>query len=358
MKLPERLTVLRNAICPEDIFGTDPYDVADQFRIWSKLVHPDLHGGHRDAEEAFKILGELYVVADAKIESGVYGKRTALPKEVTIKSGKITYVLTDKLASGDLSELYVGYQSHLSVGLRYAVKVVRNPRNNDLMKNEADVLREIHDGPVGKLKVIQHVPLLVDTFELLDGKTRRVNILDYLAGFYTLRQVMDAYPDGLDPRDAAWMFNRLLAALLAGHQAGYVHGAVTPENFLVRPKDHGGVLVGWSHAVKVKTPLRAISGPREAYPKDALEKKPTDFGVDLHMAAGIFFNLVPIRVGRVGLPARLTGLMRACRLGKAHRSKDVYELHTDFAEVLKALYGPKKFRKFVMPTTADATTTT
>ena len=42
-----------------------------------------------------------------------------------------------------------------------------------------------------------------------------------------------AYPDGVDPRDVAWMWRRLLVALGLAHRAGVVHGAVLPEHVLI-----------------------------------------------------------------------------------------------------------------------------
>ncbi len=49
-----------------------------------------------------------------------------------------------------------------------------------------------------------------------------------LDGFRSLTEVGTAYPDGVDPRDAAWMWRRLLVGLGFAHRAGVLHGAVLP----------------------------------------------------------------------------------------------------------------------------------
>ncbi|WP_198135999.1 MULTISPECIES: hypothetical protein [Roseiflexus] len=43
------------------------------------------------------------------------------------------------------------------------------------------------------------------------GISRQANILRFETGAVTLEAVMRAFPQGLHPADAAWMFNRLLA---------------------------------------------------------------------------------------------------------------------------------------------------
>jgi hypothetical protein len=65
--------------------------------------------------------------------------------------------------------------------------------------------------------------------DVITGLQRRANVIGRLTGFRTLAQVRAAYPRGVDPRDAAWMWRRLLVAVGAAHRAGVIHGAVLPE---------------------------------------------------------------------------------------------------------------------------------
>ena len=58
------------------------------------------------------------------------------------------------------------------------------------------------------------------------GDQRHTNVLRAEAGYVSLAEVLRAYPSGLAPADAAWMFNRMLTALGIAHSLGIVHGAV------------------------------------------------------------------------------------------------------------------------------------
>ncbi len=214
------------------------------------------------------------------------------------------------------------------------------------------------DSPVKKMDILVHIPALLNSFELRDGKVKkRVNVLAYTEECYTLAQVHEAYPDGIDLRDAAWMFNRLLGALVAAHRSNIVHGAVLPEHVLIFPKDHNAILLDWSYAVKPGIPIKAISpGRRTFYPPEIFLKKPATFSVDLYMAAFCLFFLVG--GDKAAIPTPIRGLLRSCWLGVAHRPGNAWELFEEFGKLLKALYGPKKFRHFVMPELASVTTKT
>ena len=67
----------------------------------------------------------------------------------------------------------------------------------------------------------------------------------------------DIASGGVDPRDAAWMWRRLLVALGFAHRAGVLHGAVLPEHVLIHPGEHGLVLVDWCYSVPGCHPGRA-----------------------------------------------------------------------------------------------------
>ncbi|MGH3238625.1 MAG: adenylosuccinate synthetase, partial [Streptosporangiaceae bacterium] len=58
------------------------------------------------------------------------------------------------------------------------------------------------------------------------GIQRHLNLIGRLTGFRSLAEVRAAFPAGIDPRDAAWMWRRLLVAAGAAHRAGVIHGAV------------------------------------------------------------------------------------------------------------------------------------
>ncbi len=181
-----------------------------------------------------------------------------------------------------------------------------------------------------------------------------------LDGFYTLEQV-SAEHGALDPRDAAWMFRRLLAALGHAHVAGVVHGAPLPPHVLIHPEQHGLVLVDWSHAfvpdVIEYNPesVRMAKGYESWYPAEAVDGKPGRVGrrTDIYLAAQtmvwlmggdpalLMFNVDTDRKTRAFFSALLGPPER-----RPNYAFDVLGLYTDLIE---KLYGARRFRPFSMP---------
>lgn len=357
---------LKTAKHPEDVFGDDG-DVKDNYRLYAKMLHPDTNPGDKSAEEGFKRLGELYQVAEAKLANGTYGDRTAIGKPIILKTKKSTYTITELIGQGDLAQVYgatITDPGGLLDGQKVAVKVVRSPANNDLLLNEANRLKFMKDeSPMRHKPVMKHVPELVDSFVLSQDKVnKQIVILKRLEDYVTLADVLEAFPKGLPLADAAWMFNRLLAALLAVHQSNLVHGAVIPAHVLIHPPSHNGVLIDWSYCVKQGEVVKAISPKwKEYYPAEVFEKKPVSYGTDLYMAACVFTKLVGGELGDnkalpATIPRPIQGLMRACWLWPHHRTQDVFELFEDFKRALEDIFGKPTFRPFAMPLKAEPVT--
>lgn len=344
MTLPSTISAalkrLKGAKCPEDIFKDD---ITGNYREWAKIVHEDKAKKTEKAiaHEAFILLTKLHDQAKDKEKRGVYGDNKPFVL-VTLTTKGASYTLNAHLRSDDLSDIYRGQSDK---GVDVIVKVGRDPRNNDLLKNEADILSRF----VKELdpKHTAYFPNLLDSFEVpvKSPKIRvRVNIFSLTPNAVSLAEVKEAYPTGIEPPDAAWMWNRMIESLHLLHQFGYVHGSVTPDRFLIVPETHQGILVDFCYAVKADAKLRAFSPAWKAfYPPEVFAKKPLDNSADLFMASHVMSHIL------ANTPPPIAGILKACRLGKAHRTKTAHEVHVDFAKVLRRLYGPKKFRHFSMP---------
>lgn len=277
------------------------------------------------------------------------------------------YTIRGLIAHGDISEVYdatgVGNEPVL-------LKVCRNKDNNDLLENEFDVLGNIrtspHWIPEGDLKL----PMPRESFKigysgLADDfdNGRRVNTFALtpsnpkfppLKDVVTLTEVHIAYPK-LDPRDASWMFNRLIAALHCVHAAGYVHGAVTPDHFIIEPENHRGQLLDFGYAVKTGGHKVSALSPTWAwmYAPEIKERDIVTPATDIYMAARCMLYLLgigsPDGSDEGDCPLLMYRFLRACLLGPHQRIQDTWQVHDDFKEVLKQLYGERKFRPFEMP---------
>ncbi|MFL5802622.1 MAG: molecular chaperone DnaJ [Roseiflexaceae bacterium] len=345
--------LLRRAAGPQDVFGPLGADaqaaLKRRYRELVTIAHPDHNPDCvAEATDAFTRLRDWYAVAQRQVQRGVYG---AAP-QISATTKLHHYTGYEPPLHGDLCDLFPAEAD----GERVLLKVARQPRNNDLLAAEAQALRQIERALAGQA-VRAHFPTLVEHFLLRDatGVRRHANVLRAESGFVSLAEVLLAYPRGIPAHDAAWMFNRLLAALGTAHGLGLVHGAVTPAHVLIRPADHNGMLVDWCYSVPIGEPLKALSPPYAAdYPPEVATKQPATPANDLYMAARCLVRLLggdgDAQSLPAGVPKPIRALLRGCLLAAPQRrAGDAWQLFDDFHEILGRLYGPPVFRPFQMP---------
>ncbi|MDN3353317.1 molecular chaperone DnaJ [Actinomadura sp. DC4] len=321
MTRSEAVRLIEAARTPVDLFGDDG---TRAYRRLARLVHPDA-GGPR---EAFDRLTSLW---------RAYGP-------VTITTRRGTYPLGATPVRGDLANLYDAGEA--------VVKIARDPAVNDLLEREAIALRQLPKDGDGRF--LPYVPRLVESFRHRDettGLERRVNAIGRLEGFRPLTEVRAAYPDGVDPRDVAWMWRRLLVGLGFAHGAGVLHGAVLPEHVLIHPREHGLVLVDWCYSVPGCHPDRGDRVPamvtRRAdwYPPEVAARRPAGAGTDIYLATRCMTYLMGDRA-----PRPLRAFARGCLLtAENRRPQDAWRLLGELDDLLERLYGPRRFRPFHLP---------
>jgi len=246
---------------------------------------------------------------------------------------------------GDIANLYQVRQGQFKAAL---LKIVRDPADNDLMRREATALTRLQD--VVDPALLAYFPPLVATGQRDDARSgirRHVNLIGALSGFRSLADVRAAFPAGVDPRDAAWMWRRLLVAIGAAHRAGVIHGAVLPEHVLIHPAEHGLVLVDWCYSVSGPAGrVRAIVRRYQRwYPPEVLAGDPAGPDLDIWLATRCMAELIGGRA-----PAQITAFARGCLLASpGRRPQDAWRLLAEFDELLERLYGPRTFRPFAMP---------
>jgi len=103
------------------------------------------------------------------------------------------------------------------------------------------------------------------------------------------------------------------------------------------------LLIDWCYSGKKGTKLKAIVPKyKDFYPPEYKDKKELNFGFDIYMASKILNYLTNNK-----LPTAIKDLMKAAQLSHLHRIQNITEFYRDFQAILIALFGPKKFRKFV-----------
>ncbi|MEU5944059.1 serine/threonine protein kinase [Micromonospora sp. NPDC047465] len=321
MRTAEAIRLVAAARTDADLFGAD--EPARRYRELVAALHPD------------RVPADSAVRAEAT-DAFVRVTTRWRARRVTVLGG---YRIGAPAHSGDLADLY-------DVGADRLLKLPRRPTDNDLMAREAHALRALAER--GDPRYLPYVPRLVEEFRHRDpdtGAERRITVLATAPGLHDLTEVRRAYPDGLDARDAAWMWRRLLVALGLAHRAGVVHGAVLPPHVLIEPDGHGVVLVDWCFSVVDGGTVPAlVPGHEDWYPAEVVAKRPCGPGTDIAMATRCMTWLMGPRA-----PRELLAFARGClRPALNARPGDAWRLLRELDEVLDRLYGRRTFRPFTL----------
>ncbi|MFC5940113.1 serine/threonine protein kinase [Micromonospora harpali] len=326
MNTHEAIRLVTAARTDADLFGADPS--AHRYRELVAALHPDRLGAldpavRAAATDAFVQVTNRWRAGRASADPIVLGGHRLGPLAHT----------------GDLADLY-------DVGSDRLLKLPRDPADNDLVAREQHALRTIEER--GDPRYLPYVPRLVDTLRHRDpatGAERRISVLATAPGLHSLDEVRRAYPDGLDGRDAAWMWRRLLVALGLAHRAGIVHGAVLPRHVLIEPDGHGVVLVDWCFSAAAGGTIPAlVPGHEDWYPPEVAARRACGPGTDLAMAATCMAWLMGDRA-----PRELRAFAHGCRRpALPSRPDDAWRLLRELDEVLERLYGPRTFRPFTL----------
>ena len=338
------LEQIEAATRPADLFK-DADSARSTYRRLALRVHPDKNGGDSRCTAAFERLTELWDQYNGRATST--GPRPTKPSGVvSYDTKRHTFVVNKLIDRGDISNAYLVDYVEQSGGLAQALmKIPRSPKNSDLVANEITIRKELGERVPEQYR--QYHGATIDSFRHRDSNTgmdRRIIVTEYLDGFVSLRDILRAYPTGVDPRDMAWMGRRLWICLAAAHDANIAHGAVVPEHVMVHPTDHAVVLIDWSYAQEFGSKLTA-GIPRYINTKwyGTRYDQPLDHRLDIRQAATTLEQLLGLREAR---PFR--AFFNGCRVASTPRADQLFH---EFDELLERLYGARRYRPFAMPST-------
>ena len=263
------------------------------------------------------------------------------------------------IARGEVSDVYTGQRARWPTE-RVLLKVLRDPDGEALLAHEAEVLARLQESTAnGAETFTTRLPQPVAQGVLTGGALagRPVLILRWPSGFvHTFEAVRAAWPSGVDPRVAVWMWRRLLETLSFLHRSGLVHGAVLPPHLLVQHGDHGARLVGFSCADRVGAPLRAVATRFEGfYPEELLRSRRLTPAADLEMSARCIAEVLGGDGARgtvpASVPAPLAELVRSVAHGEGiwERGDRAWTLRGRVGEVGHAAFGRPSFHPLEMP---------
>lgn len=291
------------------------------------------------------------------------------PMEITV--GRRTFAVHERIAVGSVCTIY---RCRFSAGFREAegvFKIARDPRSNSYVAHEADVLRRLHgmDGAKRFGAFLPTVEAVVGVQDSASAPPRQGVVLrmheeirspgDEL---YTLAEVKDHHRTGLDGRDVAWIWRRLLSVLGFVHSTELIHGAVLPMHVMVEPREHKLVLVDWCCAVETAAqatrPVTILSaGYGEWYKRQGATRQPPTLALDVGLGARCMVELLggdPVRgeCPATVEPALARHLQRCLGAG----ADDAWRLLHDFDRLIEVMWGKREFRALAMPAKTRATT--
>ncbi|HVT83515.1 MAG TPA: hypothetical protein VHM90_22935 [Phycisphaerae bacterium] len=349
---------LQNARTPRDVFGDLPgvygaqiAELARRHRKLLQLAHPDRNPADiKRAEQLFSDLQRWHAAADKQIRAGVYGKRAENPLfSLTLRTGR--YDIFGPLVTTDCYAVYRCVPANPAPAGTLRIKIIRDPQNNDLARREADLLRPLADDA----RVRRYFPKLVEAFTLREaGAARQALIIAVPADLISLADLRRAFPAGLDPRDAAWIFNRILEALYYAHARGVIHANINSQTLAVTLANHGLTVDEWPLAVPVDAPLIAVPPSYAGWYAEIPAHRATP-ALDITLALRTLVDLLGGNPLTAELPITIPAALKrfiegALLLPHAGRPNDAGALRHEFDELLQTLYGPRTFRALTIPT--------
>lgn len=319
---------------PEDVFGPRGQGPAAAraakrtYRQYAFLLHPDRAG-----------------------DPAAFVRLAALHREWSMAAGRTAPIVVGRLDSYPVGDLLA--QGSVATVYRSAavvLKVARRPASNRFLENERSAHRALAALTAANEWLRPYFPRLRDLGAIAasDGRIRQVNVLGALTdGFVTLADVRRAYPQGLDGRDWAWMYRRLLRAVAGAHLTGLVHGAIVADNVLIHAERHGVVLAGWSFATRSGTPLPGRIGSA-TYPPEAADGRAVTGKIDVHQLHALMIAMLnPAEKAQIAYA-------RGCVQDNPRMRPSADTLLDEYDELIGRLYGRRRFRPFAVPITPTA----
>jgi hypothetical protein len=324
----------------EEIVGPNDDQRKHRVNVIFRIIHPDQYSSAADITKANKVLKQLNVLLANE------ARAASIEFEITTRHN--TFHVNGLGHKGKIANLYNStYIKNGRLDTAY-LKMPRSPKDSDLLAAEAKSLKKIHASDDSRK---HFTPLLIESFRHRDAKTgveRTTNVLQAIPGFISLADVHRSYPDGVDPRDLAWMWRRAFIALSIAHDVDIVHGAVVPEHILIHPEQHGLILCGWGASVERSGVIKLLNGPKQFYPPEVLNKERTSRSTDIYMLSKSMEHLLPLNA-----PRQFHAFIRGCTFERpAVRPKDAISLLHEFDNMIERLYGPRTFRPFSVPSMA------
>ena len=271
-------------------------------------------------------------------------------RPTTIYSGKEAFTI-DGAATPEILGIYKVYPAIIEErGLKRPclMHIAKDQASNSAAEYEARILNHLLKGTSAK-EGKHYLPTVIKSF-IVDGSEtgkRWCNVFENPDGWYSLKAVRAKFRNGVDPKDMAWMFRRLLVPIAFAHTNNVLHCAVLPSNIRIHPEAHALQLWDWQYALGPEKRGSGIQGAdpefQSFYPNAVMEGIPPTTGTDVYMA---MMCMKYILEGGTTPPEMSAFLDKY--LEDPIAEVDVRALLEEFDKVIHDLWGERKFHPFSM----------
>jgi serine/threonine protein kinase len=244
------------------------------------------------------------------------------------------------LGAGEQTDVYLAERIG-PLPERVTLKLARQSGETGMLAAEAAILVALQNSTAnGAAYFTQRLPQVVacGITEGTPGHARELLLLRHPAGYWgSLADVLHHAPTGIDPRHAVWIWRRVLEVLTFVHDSGWTHGDLAPEHWLVHPRDHGVLMIGWRRARPV--------ADAAAIARDLMQSA---WSVRALLTGGAD---LPAADGRV--PPSLANLLRRCSEDAGFCTQlGAHGIEQELTGAAGAAFGPPRFIPF-NPTAAS-----
>ena len=264
-----------------------------------------------------------------------------------VQEGVAVYPPTSK-GGGDFFEQLLGDDDETRVPV--TVKTQRWPQDDNFMLAERTALTKLNPPDAKDEKFHRYFPKLLAR-HVEGGKSIHI-LTRETSPMVSLEEVLAAFPTGLDFRDFAWMFKRMLVGIGYAHTQGFVHGALIPPHVLIHGSERGAKLIDWCYSTRLggKQSIRAyVKRYERYYPRSVFDKQFPTEATDLHTLGKTAIALLGGDLATNAIPAGRIAPEALAVVLKCFVGANAWDLHEEFDTVLERIVGKPAYRIFEMP---------
>ena len=330
---------LLSAKTPSDLFSPtlDTKTAQKRYQRLLRIAHPDVNPDEtQKAEQAFKHLNKIWETYISQNGTLHKTKNTN-----SIKTKKHEYQFADKRYQIDGIAYF---NATYDAGYKKAfIALSTTPENNTAFVESMKKLNTVRKNSATEIKGF--FPEVIDSFYFTaNSKDLAAVTLETEEPFeemFSLRDVLTRYPQGIQDKDIAWIYRRMLMALAETHKSGYVHNGLYLDSLMIHPARHGVILKDWQYAVPINEPANLLNKEIvKYYSADVLGSKPVTPKHDITLAARTAIELLT----KNSIPR----FRRALEGTATYPPAEAETALEEFDSLIKELWGKREWHEFIM----------